>query len=876
MPQSSEVLSYFLSVTSRSLILFAVAAAALFAFRVKAPAARHAIWTVVVAGMLLLAVLSPLLPPLSLPVWKAVETPSFELPAVPMPAAPAAPAAPVAAPAFQLSWTGAALALYALVAAILLARLAIGYLFTRRLIRAATPIPDEPNLYSTTWISVPLTIGRKVLLPAEWLTWDRPKLDAVLAHERTHVLRADWAIALLAGVNRCVFWFHPLSWWLERRLAALAEQACDDSALLLVDSRPYAQALLDMAAAVRTSQGRLVWEAMAMANAVEVGARIERILDETRQIPRGFTRARWAALLACSVPLIWLVSVTHLVAQETPKTPAAMSEYLKGRQQLSDADVAAMEQYLTANPNDFETRLQLILHYYSKGVRNPRIGHIIWMVQNNPQVQQTVLASQGVLPRDNSLNTLAEYRQVRDAWQRAVASRPGHTLVMLNAARFFERTGEFEEAEKLLLAGSDVTEHLARLYANAILGATGDPAFTKANPAFAARVQRDLETSQNVILVNLVGASLQAAARRPTAGLRLPPGTLNLDDHPALVPAIDFGERLSARAGKDARIIQPREISQGVPGGVAAGVPGGITAGIPGGITASVDPATPPIIKRVEPEYPPLARQARISGGVRLRVVIDTTGSVKNLQVISGHPLMVPAALQAVKEWKFQPPASEVTTNLDILFTLPPGDMVPAQFTATMPALPIIRQVAPEYPALARQARISGVVKLRVVIDTTGSVKNIQVLSGHPLLVPATIEAVREWKFQPPASEMTTPVDVPFNMTPGDAPQTVQGAQPQVPQRIKVGGNVHSSKLVRKVDPVYPAQARAEGIQGDVTLQIVCDHAGQVVQVTAIDGNPVLAAAAQDAVRQWSYQPTLLNGQPVEVISTVTVPFRLQ
>jgi TonB family protein len=795
MPQSSEVLSFFASVTVRSLILFAVAAAVLLAFRVKAAAARHAIWTVVAAGMLLLAVLSPALPRLSLPVLKSAETASFELPAVPLPAAVAGPAVPVAAPAFQFSWTGAALVVYAIVAAILLARLAIGYLFTRRLIRAAAPIPDEENLYSSAWISVPLTIGRKVLLPADWDTWDRPKLDAVLAHERTHVRRGDWAIALMSGVNRCVFWFHPLSWWLERRLATLAEQACDDSALLLVDSQPYAQALLDMAAAVRTSQGRLVWEAMAMANAAEVRTRIERILDETRQIPRGLTRARWVALLACSVPLIWLVSVTHLVAQETPKTPAAMSEYLKGKPQLSPADVTTMEQYLVANPNDVEVRLQLILHYYSKGVRNPRIGHIVWLVENHPQTQQAIFASQGVLPRDNTLNTYAEYQRVREGWKTAVASRQGNTGVMGNASRFLEKSGELEEAEKLLLAGGAVfqgrigpgIDQLARLYANAILGATGDPAFPNGNVSFAARVQRDLETSENLFLVNLVGASLRSAARRPTAGMALPPGTLNLDDHPLLVSAIDFGERLQARAGQNARIIQPRE-------GVIGGVPGGVTGGVRGGVI----------------------------GGI--------VGSV------------------------------------------PSDQLAPAN----MPSPPVIKHVAPEYPPLARQARISGVVKLRAVIDTAGAVKHLQVISGHPLLVPASLDAVKEWKFQPPASEITTNLDVQFVLPPGDAPQATPGVQPQAPQRIRVGPNVHSAKLVRKVDPVYPPQARAEGIQGDVTLQILCDHSGQVIQADPIDGNPVLAAAAREAVRQWVYRPTLLNGQPVEVSSTVIVPFRLQ
>jgi TonB family protein len=652
-----------------------------------------------------------------------------------------------------------------------------------------------------------------------------------------------------------------------------------------------------MAAAVRTSQGRLVWEAMAMANAAEVRTRIERILDETRQIPRGFTRARWLALLACSVPLIWLVSVTHLVAQETPKTPAAMSEYLKSRPQLTPSDVTTMEQYLVNNPNDLDVRLQLILYYYSKGIRNPRIGHIIWIVENHPQTPQAIFASQGMLARDNSLNTLADYQGVAATWRQVVAKDPRNRVVLSSAARFFQLAGEWDESEKLLISAGALqpgaglgmgTDQLARLYAAAILGATGDPAFPKASSSFAARVQRDLEASDNLFLVNLVGASIRSAARRPTAGLALPPGTLNLDDHPLLVSAIDFGERLLARAGQNARIILPGE-------GVIGGVPGGVTGGVLGGIVGSVPTnesvvPTPLVVRKVDPEYPPLALQARIAGVVKLRITIDTTGAVKDLRATSGHPLLVPAALQAAREWRFQPPASEVATYLDIPFHLPPG-VAPSPQTVTggvlggivgsvpsdqlPPPPPVINKVFPWYPPLARQARISGVVKFRALIGTDGAVKHLEVISGHPLLVPAAMQAAREWKFQAPPRELTTVLDIPFTLPADDAPQAAPSVQP-APQRIRVGANVHSAKLVRKVDPIYPPQARAEGIQGDVTLQILCDFSGHVVKVTPIDGNPILAAAAQEAVRQWSYHPTLLNGQPVEVSSTVIVPFRLQ
>ena len=100
--------------------------------------------------------------------------------------------------------------------------------------------------------------------------------------------------------------------------------------------------------------------------------------------------------------------------------------------------------------------------------------------------------------------------------------------------------------------------------------------------------------------------------------------------------------------------------------------------------------------------------------------------------------------------------------------------------------------------------------------------------------------------------------------------------KPPVPQRIKVGGNVQAAMLVKKIDPEYPALAQQAGIQGSVTLAIVIAKDGTVESTTPVDGHPLLIAAAQAAVQQWMYKPTLLNGDPVEVSTTVTVPFQLQ
>ena len=97
------------------------------------------------------------------------------------------------------------------------------------------------------------------------------------------------------------------------------------------------------------------------------------------------------------------------------------------------------------------------------------------------------------------------------------------------------------------------------------------------------------------------------------------------------------------------------------------------------------------------------------------------------------------------------------------------------------------------------------------------------------------------------------------------------------PRRIRVGGNVQATKLVRQVNPVYPERARAQGIQGSVLLEaiILKDGALGAMRVLNKLADPDLVDSAIEAVRNWRYEPTRLNGQPIEVVTTITVNFRL-
>ena len=224
-------------------------------------------------------------------------------------------------------------------------------------------------------------------------------------------------------------------------------------------------------------------------------------------------------------------------------------------------------------------------------------------------------------------------------------------------------------------------------------------------------------------------------------------------------------------------------------------------------------------------------------------------------------------------------------------------------------ATKLIHRVEPIYPEAARSARVAGVVILEVRIDEAGNVADIKVLRGNPMLDPAAIEAVRQWRYSPtylkgaPVSVIAT-VTVIFSLDPDGKPVPAPTTQPgtlqspaspkvlpdvsvtpgQVPpapttpakgQAIRVGSNVQATKLIHRVEPVYPDEAKSARIQGVVLLQVQVDEQGLVSDVKIFRGHPLLEQAAMEAVRQWRYSPTYLNGVAVPIVATVTVTFTL-
>ncbi len=185
------------------------------------------------------------------------------------------------------------------------------------------------------------------------------------------------------------------------------------------------------------------------------------------------------------------------------------------------------------------------------------------------------------------------------------------------------------------------------------------------------------------------------------------------------------------------------------------------------------------------------------------------------------------------------------------------------------------------YPSQAREQKIEGRVVAMMLVSEAGDVENVQVFKADETLSQAAEETIRQWKFNPVTKDgKAVPViaKVTFNFVLGNEQQ--QSVAPEVaratdfPQHVKVSQSVMQGLLVSKVDPEYPAAAKAKHIQGAVTLAMVIGKDGTITDVQVQSGPAELTAAAVDALRQWRYRPYQLLGRPVEVQATAQFNFR--
>lgn len=155
-----------------------------------------------------------------------------------------------------------------------------------------------------------------------------------------------------------------------------------------------------------------------------------------------------------------------------------------------------------------------------------------------------------------------------------------------------------------------------------------------------------------------------------------------------------------------------------------------------------------------------------------------------------------------------------------------------------------------------------------------------------PTVIPKKVEIIKEEELPPDVGNVGVVGGVPGGVPGGQAGGVLGGIiggvgsnmpppPKEAPKRVRVGGNVQQARMIRQVQPVYPQIAKTAHIQGTVILHAIIAKDGTVQELQYISGPPLLMRAAMDAVRQWRYQPTLLNGEPVEVDTTISVIFTL-
>ena len=298
------MLELILEFILRAALIAGATAAVLRLMKGRTAAARHAVWAGVVVVMLLLPAGLAWGPKAYLRVLPNMTNQHAAVATAPgMPVNRALPPQPGSSSSHAHPaprWAELALGLYLLGLGALLVRLTIGTARAHTLARRA--VHRDGRLTSAS-CAAPVTVGwlhPVVLLPENWIQWSPAQIRAVSTHELAHARRRDPLVQWLALFNRAVFWFHPVAWWIERKLSALAEEACDAAVLEAGhDPREYAECLLHMARSVMQA-GVRVDVGMAMPGSF-LPQRIRKIL-EGAQVPRA-SCARMACAVAASAVL---------------------------------------------------------------------------------------------------------------------------------------------------------------------------------------------------------------------------------------------------------------------------------------------------------------------------------------------------------------------------------------------------------------------------------------------------------------------------------------------------------------------------------------------------------------------------------------------
>ncbi len=492
--------------SARIAVIAVVVGLVLSIVRVRSGAVRHAAWSAVVATMLaspILATWRPNLPvevprvetiaefvePMTLPEAAVIPGESTEprlSVSAPLPT-PLASAVVHAADTTRsgIPWTSIVGVGWAMGFLILFGQLVAGWRLSRRLAATCTPISpaslrhhsaadgavamaDGVAIDESPLVAAPITMGvlrSRIVLPTSWTAWTPETLSAVLTHEAAHVRRHDTLVSLLARINRCVFWFHPLAWWLERAVATTAEQACDDIVVQRTRrTQRYAELLVAMADSVRAHGGRVAWHGVGIGGSGRLSSRIDRVLrgDGLRVASRGHVTL---VALGCAIAITAGVACQQqpealrpdpeLAAQHVARQAAvdASVKRLDAAVAMTPEQVAALEARVAADPDDLETTEDLLNFYRESGQKvfgwNEMIvrrrPHLLRVIERHPE--SALADSETIIVQAHDPEG---YARAKALWL-AHVGKPTVTAKLLGNAAVFFQASDKPRAEELLL-----------------------------------------------------------------------------------------------------------------------------------------------------------------------------------------------------------------------------------------------------------------------------------------------------------------------------------------------------------------------------------------------------------------------------------------
>jgi TonB family protein len=271
------------------------------------------------------------------------------------------------------------------------------------------------------------------------------------------------------------------------------------------------------------------------------------------------------------------------------------------------------------------------------------------------------------------------------------------------------------------------------------------------------------------------------------------------------------------------------------------------------------------LLHRTPVRYPQEALRKGIQGSVIVEATLDQKGEVTDAQVLNGPQELRKAALESVLQWHYNldagvPPKVQVAIDFVLPARRAPessADMGP------LPPPPITRVVSQiDMSRLPQPLRDKVAGRLPIHIgqqlspeDTKDVLNALAAMDEHLRL------GIK-------GSGDSNGVMVFISLDDSTGP-------PQAPARIRVGGNVQAMNLINKVAPVYPPLAKQARVQGTVRFTAYIGKDGHVENLEVVSGHPLLIVSALEAVKQWVYKPTLLNGEPVDVVTQIDVNFTL-